>query len=167
MKNIIYSIILLALISCGDNKENKTDETTPKDSVVIDEKSTGEFGEKISEQGAVSVEEMRKLMADGKEKEVTIKGKIVEVCQQKGCWIHLEVEKGEPLMVTFKDYGFFLPKNSSGNEAIMKGIASVKTISVDDQKHYASDEGKSKEEIAAIVEPKTDIVFEAAGVIVR
>src|SRR5687768_6455151 len=110
MKHIIYSIAFLFFVSCGDHA-NDAHETDSKDSLVISEKSTGEFGEKINEDGAITVEEMKKMMADGKEKEITIKGKIVEVCQQKGCWVHLEVESGDPLMVTFKDYGFFLPKN--------------------------------------------------------
>jgi hypothetical protein len=38
---------------------------------------------------------------------------------------------------------------------------------VETLRHYAEDEGKSKEEIAAITEPVTEYTFEAVGVIIR
>ena len=38
-----------------------------------------------------------------------ITGKVTEVCQEKGCWMKIERENGEQLMVKFKDYGFFMP----------------------------------------------------------
>ena len=35
---------------------------------------------------------------------------VIDVCQAKGCWMKLNLENGEEVMVTFKDYGFFVPK---------------------------------------------------------
>jgi hypothetical protein len=67
-------------------------------------------------------------------------------------------------MVTFKDYGFFVPLESGGKTALMKGIAYYDTISVEMLKHYAEDAGKSEEEIALITEPELAISFEASGV---
>ena len=41
----------------------------------------------------------------------------------------------------------------------------VNEVSVDEQRHYAEDAGKSKEEIALITEPKKTYSFEADGVL--
>ena len=73
----------------------------------------------------------------------------------------------EPMHVTFKDYGFFVPKEGmEDKEAIFEGIAFVDTLSVDMLRHYAEDEGKSQEEIDAITEPELAYTFEAIGVII-
>lgn len=94
------------------------------------------------------------------------RGKVVEVCQEKGCWMKLEKSDGKTLMVRFKDYGFFMPKNIVGKEVLMEGDASYREMSVDMQRHYAKDAGKSEEEIQRIREPKRDLQFVAKGVVV-
>ncbi|MCE2790741.1 MAG: DUF4920 domain-containing protein [Saprospiraceae bacterium] len=48
----------------------------------------------------------------------------------------------------------------------MLGKAYRETTSVEDLKHFAEDEGKSAEEIAAITEPKTELKFMASGVMI-
>ena len=70
-------------------------------------------------------------------------------------------------MVKFKDYGFFMPKNIAGKEVIIDGKAYVSELSVEEQRHYAEDAGKSEEEIAAITEPKRTYSFEANGVLLK
>ena len=95
-----------------------------------------------------------------------MKAKVVSVCQEKGCWMKVERENGEPMMVKFKDYGFFMPKNIEGKEVVLDGDATVKETSVKQLRHYAEDAGKSKEEIEKIKEPKRDVVFVAKGVLV-
>lgn len=69
-------------------------------------------------------------------------------------------------MVRFKDYGFFMPKDIAGQEIIVNGKAYVEEMSVEDQRHYAEDGGKTAEEIAAITEPKRTLAFEADGVLI-
>jgi Domain of unknown function (DUF4920) len=54
----------------------------------------------------------------------------------------------------------------AGTKVIFEGQPAVKTTSVADQRHYAEDAGKSKEEIAKITEPKTELTFVAEGVLV-
>jgi hypothetical protein len=71
------------------------------------------------------------------------------------------------LRVTFKDYGFFVPKDAAGKQAVVQGIAKIEETSVADLKEYAKDAGKSTEEIEAIKEPKKELVFEATGVIIK
>jgi len=49
---------------------------------------------------------------------------------------------------------------------VLEGKAKVKETTVEWQKHYAEDMGKSKEEIAKINQPRKDISLVADGVLV-
>ncbi|ULQ56082.1 DUF4920 domain-containing protein [Flavihumibacter rivuli] len=124
------------------------------------------YGAGTTAAGAISVNELDKKMTDnhysGK-----VTGKVREVCQEKGCWMKLEKENGETLMVKFKDYGFFMPKDIVGKDVVLEGEAIVKEVSVKQQKHYAEDAGKSKEEIEKIKKPKKETQFIASGVLVQ
>ena len=87
----------------------------------------------------------------------------------KGCWMTMVSDKpGTPEMrVTFKNYAFFMPMDIVGKTVVLDGVAAVETIPVADLRHYAEDAGKSKEEIAKITEPKRELTFEAAGVLIK
>ncbi len=92
--------------------------------------------------------------------------KVKDVCQNKGCWMTAELPDGSEMRVTFKDYGFFVPKDLSGKEVAIQGLAKIKMTDVETLRHYAEDKGKSADEIAAIVEPKKEISFVANGVVI-
>ncbi len=94
------------------------------------------------------------------------KTKVKEVCKVKGCWMVVELPEGEQAMVRFKDYGFFVPFDIPEQEVILNGLAFVEEMSVVDQKHYATDGGKSADDIAKITAPKRMYSFEASGVLV-
>jgi hypothetical protein len=95
-----------------------------------------------------------------------ISGKVVEVCQEKGCWMKLENSNGEKLMVKFKDYGFFMPKDILGKQVVLDGEAVIKEVSVKQLQHYAKDAGKTEEEINKITQAKKETQFIAKGVLV-
>jgi hypothetical protein len=116
--------------------------------------------------GAITVTEVDNKLKEQDKFSGKIKGKVVSVCQEKGCWMKIERENGEPMMVKFKDYGFFMPKNIEGKEVVLEGEAAIKETSVKQLRHYAQDAGKSKEEIEKIKEPKKNVVFVAKGVLV-
>jgi len=97
---------------------------------------------------------------------VKIEGEVESVCQAAGCWMKIKTADGQTMRVTFKDYGFFVPKDIAGKKVIFEGIPAVKTTSVAELQHYAEDAGKSKEEIAKINSPKTELTFVADGVLV-
>ena len=128
---------------------------------------TGNFGAEVNPEGAIQMAEFLTMMEGKDSAEVTIKGNISKVCQKKGCWMDMETADGQTMKVTFKDYGFFVPKNCGGKEAIMTGKAKMETIDVATLQHYAEDAGKSQDEIAAITEPETQLTFEATGVIIQ
>lgn len=60
-------------------------------------------------------------------KTVLVEGKILNVCQKKGCWIEVAgVKKGEKIKV--KDGEIVFPKNSKGKTALVEGVvAAAKT----------------------------------------
>ncbi len=123
------------------------------------------YGAGTVQEGAVSVNELNNLMKDSKYTG-KITGKVVEVCQEKGCWMKIEKADGQSLMVKFKDYKYFMPKNISGKEVVLDGEAIEKEVSVKQLQHYAKDAGKSDEEIKKITEPKKEVQFIARGVLV-
>jgi hypothetical protein len=106
-------------------------------------------------------------MGDKTELQVKLSATVDAVCQKKGCWMDLKSGDSSTLRVTFKDYGFFVPKDAAGKQAVVQGIAKIEETSVADLKEYAKDAGKSTEEIEAIKEPKKELVFEATGVIIK
>ena len=98
---------------------------------------------------------------------VKIEGEILSSCPMKGCWMRISVEK-DTVLVRFKDYGFFVPKNGiEGKSTIINGKLSVDTLSIAQLQHYAEDAGKSKEEIALISKPEITISFLADGVVIK
>lgn len=166
MKNI-FSLLLLALIvvSCKDNGQNSEKETVVEETSEIAYVS---FGDKIEADKAIDATDMAekfKSMQVGDSLSSKMIAKVDEVCQAKGCWMRLDLGNDEQVMVKFKDYGFFMPKNIAGKDVIINGKAYVTEVSVEEQRHYLEDAGKSAEEIAAITEPKKTYSFEADGVL--
>ncbi|MBK6484905.1 MAG: DUF4920 domain-containing protein [Chitinophagales bacterium] len=125
------------------------------------------FGQQIDEKGAISMAKLEKQMKDKDEMQTKVTGTVVECCQVKGCWMTIDKGDGTTMRVKFKDYGFFVPKDIAGKTAIMEGMARMETTSVDEQRHYAEDAGKTKAEIEAITQPTRELVFEASGVIIK
>lgn len=123
------------------------------------------YGAGATEEGAIPVSQIESKLKDTK---FTGKatGKVLSVCQEKGCWMKVENSAGEAMMVKFKDYAFFMPKDIVGKEVVLDGEATVKETSVKQLKHYAGDAGKSKEEISKITMPKKELTFTAKGVLV-
>lgn len=167
MKKLIVALALVSfLASCKDGAKKEESGATPTAS-ASNADSVQYFGEKITEEGAMPSDSAMAMMGDKTEMKCKLTGKVDAVCQKKGCWMELKNADGTSMRVTFKDYGFFMPKDCSGKTAIVDGIAKVEVTSVADLKEYASDNGKSKEEVAAITEPSKELVFEASGVILK
>ena len=154
---LILPVFILA-ISCN-KKETKT-ESKPV---------YASFGEKITKESAVSKEvllEKYKTLKKGDTLSIKVSSKINEICQNKGCWMTLDLGNNETAFVKFKDYGFFVPMNAQKRNTIIEGKAFVEETSVAELKHYAEDEGKSEKEIAEITAPKIEYKFLAHGVLI-
>ncbi|MFM7015955.1 MAG: DUF4920 domain-containing protein [Bacteroidota bacterium] len=127
------------------------------------------FGAKITEENVLPVDSVVSMLKNSNVDIASVKatGKIEAVCKNKGCWMTIANSVGEPMRITFKDYGFFVPKNCSGKTAVFEGRAYHDTTTVEMLREYAKDDGKSKEEIEKITEPKINYSFEATGVIIK
>ena len=123
------------------------------------------FGNKINVEGVVKVDELPGLLTGTEAKEMKIVGTVVEVCKAEGCWIKMQTAKG-PMLIKMKDHAFLVPLELNGKMIVVEGTAALKETSVDMLRHYAEDAGKSKEEIAAIKEPKKEITMQAKGILV-
>jgi hypothetical protein len=159
MKNIVLTIMSLFTILALNAQPPS----------VPAEKGTF-FGEKFTAGNAVSVTELvsqlQKLPADKKKVEVQLKANVTDVCTKEGCWIKIKGTT-DKFMVKMKDHKFTVPLVLNEKEIIINGIAEEKTTSVEMLQHYAEDAGKTKTEIAAIKEPKKEIVIVAKGILVN
>lgn len=155
IKRVNILLVLVLLSSCKK--------------VTIDESNYTVIGEKMDAKNIVEAEKVTTQFASlniGDTINSKIKATIKEVCPVKGCWMTLDIGNDEEMMVRFKDYGFFMPLNAEG-DVVINGKMFVEEMSVEDQKHYAEDAGKTEEEILAINQPKKVYAFEANGVLLN
>ena len=71
---------------------------------------------------------------------IKIRGQITEVCQAKGCWMIL-VDGDTYARITFEDYGFFVPTETSMQRTVIFGQLSQRTLSGQQAEHFAQDAG--------------------------
>ena len=128
--------------------------------------SAQHFGERIDEENVLSSTELVDAVAQQGTTVAKVAGEVTKVCAAKGCWMTMNVG-GQEMMVHFKDYSFFVPKDAAGKTAVVQGQAKIDTVDVATLRHYAEDAGKPKSEIEAITEPEVQLSFEAEGVILR
>lgn len=155
MKNTLLStvVILLAVLA---NAQPPAGDAKPGDW----------YGKKISPSGAVDIATVPATLEKAESVDTKIRGKILEVCPNKGCWLKLKVNDSTTAMVKMKDYGFFLPLAAKGKTVVIDGEVKMKTTSVAELRHYAEDAKKSKEEIASITKPENEIRVLANGIVI-
>lgn len=160
MKNqLLILLTLIFLFSCKEKHSNRTP-------VQVQSTTYNLYGDAFKTDSILSLDELsQEIEKIGDTLQLTLKGSIKEVCTKKGCWMTLSMENDSEMMVRFKDYGFFVPLDASG-EVLIHGKAFISETSVDDLRHYAEDAGASDDEIAAITTPKTSYNFEADGVLI-
>ncbi len=125
------------------------------------------YGKKVDKKGAISVKQLEKALENSDTFSGKVEGEVIQVCKKKGCFLTLKRGADqEPIMVRFTDYAYFVPEDIIGKTVVLEGKAKVKETTVEWQKHYAEDMGKSKEEIAKIDKPRKDISLVADGVLV-
>jgi len=133
---IIFFAVLVLATSCSPTKEKGT-----------------YYGAEFELEGAESIDQLilgnELTKADALQK-VKLSGVIEEVCQSKGCWMILKTEDETKVRVTFKDYGFFVPKDAKGKKMYLSGEASIKELDSATLEHYAADAGKPVADMSAV-----------------
>ena len=164
MKKLIYVPLVLALIGCSSESSNT--EADAEQIPVVEEVTVemAKYGADSEADNAIAASnvlaELNKVEGVDSVKTKLV-GVIEKVCQVKGCWMTMKVNDEQSMHVSFKDYGFFVPKDIDGKQCVIDGYAYMESMSVEELKHYAEDEGKSPEEIEMITEPKTSLSFVA------
>jgi hypothetical protein len=126
MKKFIYILFTALLISCNSD---------PRKNLP----ATGNFGTKVTENDAITVNDVLVKLNTENEFNATITGLISEYCKGEGCWLTLENQGGEPLFVEVENKAFVLPHNITGKVAVVTGKVSKTT----------NDAGKSEPMITA------------------
>lgn len=161
---ILLTLTFAFATSCGKSEKVSGIEEKSK---VVSIPIPGNYGAEVNQSEILTTSQMVTEVMEKGTFEGKISGEIKEVCVKKGCWLTIDLPTGESMRVTFKDYGFFVPTNSSGFPIVLEGVATLTETDVETLRHYAEDQGKSKEEVAAITEPKKEITFEAVGVVIK
>lgn len=97
-----------------------------------------------------------------KDQDVLVEASLKQVCQKKGCWAVLS-QDGTEVRMTFKDYGFFIPKDSASRLVLAQGRIIEKTLSEKQRRHYLEDAGAPASEIEKIKGSKLEKSFVASG----
>ena len=152
MKNFNKILIVFSVLFCSNSfaQSNKT---------VTTYGTTFDAIEEVSENWKIL-----DGLKEGSPITTQLSGKIIEVCQAKGCWMNVVLDNGSEVFVKFKDYGFFVPKDAAGDTVVMQGEVTLEELSVEAQKHYAKDKGASEGELELILRPKKTLKFIADGV---
>ena len=118
-----------------------------------------------SESKAVPLTQVLEKPQDYTKDAIVVEGLVEAACQNKGCWMQVVPEAGKAGMrVTFKDYGFFVPKDCKGMTAKMEGVVSVKTLSKEDADHLSGEGAKLNRNADGTA---TEVSFVATGVELR
>ena len=151
MNKILYTLFVATIISCSV------------------ESNKGVFGDQnTNEEGKINGQELLVALSENDSVQVKVEATINSICQKKGCWMYVDLNEETEMLVRFKDYGFFVPMDASGNTAIIEGMAKVDTLSVEWLKHLKEDANAPQEEIDAITEPQIMYsMAEATGVIIK
>ncbi len=107
----------------------------------LDAGETGHFGDDFSSDDApidlVDALDMLESSDDGSI-EVKVLAQSTEVCENRGCWMNLyHAEEDLPVRVYMQNYGFFVPRNATGAEAIVEGTMTFEELSEEDAIHHA------------------------------
>ncbi|WP_371194846.1 DUF4920 domain-containing protein [Glaciecola sp. SC05] len=68
----------------------------------------------------------------------TLEAPIAKVCQKKGCFFIIQSEN-RVFRVSFRDYGFFIPTDSSGKNIVLNGELVQKELTPEQASHFQAD----------------------------
>lgn len=81
---------------------------------------------------------------------IAIKGRVVEVCERRGCWFALDTSSPSVIRVKVPrkengEYEYTVPKSINGKTIVADGVLFSTMLSEDQQQHFADDQGKDAE----------------------
>lgn len=160
MGKYITMLLVVLLASCHQHTRHS------HEAPVKDIPSSGNFGELITQEGALDQPDYAVIFEEAETAGFKIAGTIEASCIHSGCWMDIALADGETVHITFLDDAFTIPLDAAGKNAIAEGTVYRTLVPVETLQNYAREDGKSEEEIAAITEPGYAYRFIAHGVII-
>lgn len=163
----------LALSACAKSEHAAAPAakpSTPQAEPPRTETATGtRYGSPLSSKEAVAAATVLTDPVKYNDQEIKLTGQVGGVCQNKGCWMTIATGEpgGQSVRVTFKDYGFFVPKDSMGKQATVEGRFRVTMLSQEEAQHYADDAAKAGAKPQKIDGPQKTLALVATGVELR
>lgn len=121
-------------------------------------------GSDLGKSPTVDLAKVMKTPEKYADKTVTLVGTVKEVCQKKGCWMEVMCDEDTGIRVTFKDYGFFVPKDAHGMMVKAEGIFETKVLSKEEADHLEREGAKLMRNPDGTA---TELGFVATGVELR
>ena len=115
----------------------------------------------------MSVTRIGDILTDGQTfegKEVMVEGITGSVCENRGCWMYVE-DGSSRIRVTFKDYGFFVPKDAQGKRVRVRGSVNSRLVSKETLQHWAEEEPGG--DPSAVLGDSTMVMLTATGVVIE
>ena len=162
MNRLLVTILMVSAFACSQTAQQEEKEVE-----TIDDEVLGNYGADLPDGDIVDLMTVQSTLDTDSVFYGKIRVEIEDVCQMKGCWMTAKLPDGRSMRITFKDYGFFVPKNSTGYTAVLDGKAIKRMTDEETLKHYAEESGKSKDEVAEITGPSEELSFIASGVVIE
>jgi len=167
MKRFVPLLAAVALVVAGEaHAQTEVTLTIPSTAMVVDTTTEAIFGGKLTIDRSQAVTVTRAIEDTGTYgKPILIKGTVADVCRKKGCWL-VVTDGFSEMRVTFKDYAFFVPKDSDTKDVLLEGIVSSREISEDEARHYASESTTGTESPESIRGARQIVTMEATAVVI-
>lgn len=129
--------------------------------------SKKKFGKEITLKETTKVSEIVAHPEQFDGKRVLVKGPIVDVCKERGCWIKIGSDKEfESIRFKVQDGVIVFPLDIKGKSAVAEGIVSVKNYTVEELiksgEETAKEEGKTFD-ASSVKGPKTVLQIKGEG----
>ena len=129
------------------------------------------YGEDLSLKEKTKISDILASPEQFSGKKVLVEGPVIDVCQERGCWIKIGSDKEfESIRLKVDDGVIIFPMEAKGQNALAEGIVSVRTMSREDQikqgEYLAKEEGTTFDP-STVKGPKTVIQIKGEGAIIK
>jgi hypothetical protein len=88
---------------------------------------------------------------------VRVEARISQVCQKKGCFM-IATSGDKAVRVSFRDYAFFVPTDTSGKTVTLTGTVVERVLSEEQAAHFRQDAGSDTIQAGKVYEIVADAV---------
>lgn len=129
------------------------------------------YGEELSLKEKTNISDILASPEKYNGKKVQVEGPVIDVCQERGCWIKIGSDKEfESIRLKVEDGVIIFPMEAKGKNAVAEGVVSVRTVSKGDQikqgEYHAKEEGTTFDP-STVTGPKTIIQIKGEGAVIK